>query len=82
MNVDRIILDPSGFVVIEFDNEEARSEFIDNCVPGGTPYGAMRINTASSPFHVAWKLSDLELITIVAEKRGTNLRQPPDQPSA
>lgn len=53
-----IILDPEGYVVILFDEEHQRGEFLE-ILPPGDLWKFGRCNMKDGKYRIAWKLSDL-----------------------
>lgn len=56
----RIILDPDGLVVLEFDTFEDRASFVKFRVP---VFNAMRPSTEWP--RLTWKLTDLKSVTVL-----------------
>lgn len=59
----RIILDPDGLVVLEFDTFEDRASFVKFRVPKGPVFNAMRPSTEWP--RLTWKLTDLKSVTVL-----------------
>lgn len=60
--IKAIALDPAGYVVLYFDNFEARADFM-KCVPSGDAYGLCR--PSSDGVALAWRLADLPKTALI-----------------
>lgn len=58
----RIILDPDGFVVIEFNTDEEYTKFVHK-VPPGPAFAQMRYH--NKELRLSWKLADLGTVQFI-----------------
>ncbi len=58
--IRRIIIDPTGYVALEFDTFDDRADFC-HWIPPGMVYGDTRHNTGAPPWRLTWKLADFEM---------------------
>ena len=72
---DAMILDPSGYVVLEFEDHKDRAHWIDRCVPpGNMGFWHMRTNNDKPPFRVTFRLKDLPSLTPLKDGNGVRYK--------